>query len=330
MRFVLEESSWAWDGTRREDYIERIEQFIDRLDVIRERGEAHAASREWFSQTVLGSYTLYELLWNPDLPLNLPPEVQQRFAALLGPLHYWDDEREWPGLEARIGDAEVLSPAAVLAHERVSAGQATACVPLPGRFRGPCDVSVGPRTERVHFVADEASHRAFFRDALDVERVNEAELEQLAPHAYPDLHFLEDVWKGLGHFEGGYARVRDSLHRLLAVLDDHGAWVFTDTTGRLSPSDPKPADGKKHPITNQLIERRFIGWGFAVAPERPNVREDTTCRQARERVLKGRTLYCEWHYKFEPHINRAHIHAPVPQSDGRLVVAIFKNHLPLP
>ena len=37
MRFVLEESSWAWDGQDRDGFIERLEQLLDRTDVARER-----------------------------------------------------------------------------------------------------------------------------------------------------------------------------------------------------------------------------------------------------------------------------------------------------
>ncbi len=100
-------------------------------------------------------------------------------------------------------------------------------------------------------------------------------------------------------------------------------------TGRLSPEEAAPEGEAPKPVTNQLVERRFRGWGLEIAPENPDVWEDGRCRRARERVLEGRTLYCEWHYKFG-HRNRAHIHPPVPESQDKLVVAIFRDHLPLP
>ncbi len=330
MRFVLEETSWAWDGNDRAAYIERIEQLLDRLDVAYERGEPYAASRELLVQRVFGEHALTDLLWNPDLPLKVSPEVRQRIAALFNTIRYWDDELEWPGMKATIGDRDALSLSAVLAHARVAEGMATACLPLPGTYHGLCEVIVDGRKEFVHFVVDESSHRAFFRDALEVERADERGLQALAPHAFPDLYFLEDVWDGLRHFEGGYARVHDDLHRLLAKLDDHGAWVFTDATGRLSPEEPEPTNEPSKPVTNELIEQRFRGLGLTMAPEKPNVRADGKCRRARERVLGNRTLYCEWHYKFEPHINRAHVHPPVDESGSKLIIAIFRDHLPLP
>jgi len=329
MRFVLEESSWAWDGNDRVAYIERIEQLLDRLDVARERDEPYAASSELLRQQVLGTSELSDLLWNQDLPLNLPPEVSQRVAALFNSLAYWDDETNWPAIEMSINGRTVVSPSTALAHTKVTERFATACIPLPGTFRGRCEVVVDGRSAQVHFVVDESSHREFFRDAFDVERPNEARLEELARHAYPDLLFLDGVWGELRHFDGGYARVRDALHRLLAVLDDHGAWVFTDKTGRLSPNDPLRDKEFSKSVTDQLIQQRFIGWGFDVAPEKPNVRDDGVCRRARERVLGSRTLYCEWHYKFG-YVNRAHIHPPVPESKGKVIVAIFRDHLPLP
>jgi hypothetical protein len=330
MRFVLEEASWAWDGSNREAYIERIELLLDRLDVARERHESFAASRELLEQKILDAHTLNDLFWSPDLPLNLPSEVRQRLAALFLAIRYWDDEIEWPAVDVVIAGTRVLSPSAALAHARVNQRAATACLPLPGRWSGPCELAVEEVKKQVHFVVDEPSHRAFFRDILELERADEAVLAELVPHAFPDLFFLENVWDGLRQFQGGYARVRDDLHHLLAVLDDHGAWVFTDETGRLSSDDPVSGEAKRTPLTNQLIERRFKRWGFEIAPENPDVRANGACRRARERELKGQTLYCEWHYKFEKHVNRAHIHPPVGVSGGKVVVAIFRDHLPLP
>jgi hypothetical protein len=331
MRFVLEEASWAWNGTGREAYIERIEQLLDRLDAAHARREPFAASDELLSQPILGTSTLADLLWDRSLALSLPHDVSERLTPHFDKMRRWDEEMEWPPFEVDIAGTDVLSPSAALAHARVVEGQATACLPLPGTWSGPLEVTVGGVEARVHFVVNEASHRAFFRDALRVERVDEAGLETLAPHAFPALFFLDGVWDGLRHFQGGYARVRDTLHHLLGVLDDHGAWVFTDDTGRLSPTEPEPKeDAKRTPVTNQIIERRFKGWGLDIAPENPNVRVDGKCRRARERALGKKTLYCEWHYKFEPDTNRAHLHGPVPESGKRMIIAIFRDHLPLP
>jgi hypothetical protein len=330
MRFVLEEASWAWDGSDPGGYVERIEQLLDRLDVARDREEEYAASRELLAQSILPGLMLCDLLFNPDSPLAIPREVIERVSATFGSIRYWDDALEWPAIDVEIDGEAVVSPSAALAHARVGKSLATACLPLPGRWAGRKEVSVQDRKERVHFVVDAGTHRAFFRDALDVERVDEAGLAALAPHAFPDLWCLDDLWDGVRHFEGGYARVRDGLHQFLAVLDDHGAWIFTDETGRLTEAERSSPEQRPVPASNQVIERRFRARGLEIAPENPDVKADGRCRRAREKVLRGRTLYCEWHCKFEPHINRAHLHPPVPESGGKVIIAIFRDHLPLP
>lgn len=337
MRFVLEESSWAWDGQGREAYIEKIEQLLDRLDVVCERQEGYAASEELLSQNIFAQRTLADLLWNRDSPLRLPIEVLERISALFGRMHRWDEDIAWPeDFEVLIDGKAAVSPSAAFTRQLVSQGKATACLPLPGLWKGLCRIAVKDREVPVHFVVDESTHRAFFRDALNVERTNEAGLEVLAPHAFPDLCFLPGLWDGIRHFAGGYARVRDKLHELLAVLDDYGAWAFTDLSDQLSRSESVPYDtGESQNETSReaaraIIQNRFKQWGLEIAPESPDVRKDSKCRRARARTLENRTLYCEWHYKFDPNVNRAHIHPPVPESKGKLIIAIFRDHLPLP
>lgn len=67
-----------------------------------------------------------------------------------------------------------------------------------------------------------------------------------------------------------------------------------------------------------------------MAPENPDVYLDNRCRRAREIAIGERTLYCEWHGKLELHQNRVHIHPPVIESNGKVIIAFFHEHLPLP
>ncbi len=187
MRFLLEETSWGWDGTERDAYVERVEQILDRLDVAREREEPYAGSSLLLTQAILGAHTLADLLWNRDSPLHLPPEVSERIAPHFGAMTYWDDETPWPAVDVKLAGRDVFSPSIALAHARVTRGEATACIPLPGSWSGPLDVVVDQVGTPVHFVVDERSHRAFFRDAIEVERADEDGVAALAPHAFPDL-----------------------------------------------------------------------------------------------------------------------------------------------
>jgi hypothetical protein len=329
MHFILEESSWAWDGEDRLTYIEQIERLLDRLDVADERGEGVTASRELLEQKIAGA-PLAEVLWQGDGPLALPHEVKERLTPHLSRLDYWDDTAPYLEFEATIAGALVISPSAVYAHAHAHGDSPLACLPLPGRWSGPCAVQVGERAVLLHFVTDEASHRAYFRALVDRAKLDEAAIADLAPHAYPNTYFLEGVWRGLRDFSGGLARARGHLLRFLAVFDDHGAWVFGDLTGRLSPAEPVPSATSRVPVTNALIEKRFLGWGLDLAPEKHNVRDHAASRRARTRTLAGESLYCEWHYKLEGHTNRVHVHPPTKATQGRPIVAIFADHLPLP
>lgn len=323
MRFVLEESSWTWDGQDLDAFVARIEGLLDRLDVARERGEDLSACRALFEQKVHG-VELGEILWGANIAL----EIQQRITGHFNMMRFWDDEEELLGLEATIVGAEQFSPSAVYVHARASRDELIACMPLPGTWSGPCTVVVADRAQIVHFVTDAATHRGFFRSAI-AEKKDEHTAEMLAEHAFPDTCFLDGVWRGVRDFAGGYRAVHNELIRFLGILDDHGKWVLTDDTGRLTEDEPGPSDLRKIGVSNDIIKNRFLAWGLDVAPERPNVYADGACRRARERRLGDELLYCELHYKIQLHRNRVHIHRPVKASRDRPIVAIFHEHLPL-
>lgn len=327
MYFLLEESSWAWDGREPEAYVERIEQLLDRLDTAHEREEEFATSTELLEQKVTGGHTLADLLWGPELAMS--HDVQERITTHFGRLRFWDEATGYSDFEAEIAGKPVLSPSAVFVHGRAGEGETIACLPLPGTWRGPCVVRVADRAALVHFVTDEASHRAFFRAAIATRATGDA-LEPLAPHAFPDTCFVETVWRGVREFKGGYAHVRDDLLKFLGEFDDHAAWAYNDETGRRSRNEPIPGDAARRPVTNVLLEERFRALGLDVSRETLDVEKTARLRQQRERVVGGRLLYCEWHYKIEGHQNRVHFHAPVAESEHRPIIAIFHEHLDLP
>lgn len=328
MYFALEEASWGWDGLQPAAYVERIEQLLDRLDCAREREEGFAASSELLSQSILGTTTLADLLWDPE-KLPMTPEIRERITVRFGRLDFWDETAAWPAVTSNVDGEDVISPSSAYVHQLSTQGKLSACIALPGRWRGKCTVTIGKNSQPIHFVVDESTHRNFFRDA--VQPAGEELLESLVSHAFPDVFCVSSVWSELGDFDGGYLRVHQELKRFLTALDDHGSWIFTDTTGRLSPDEKSPAESERPiPVTDNIVEKRFLGLGFDVAPEKPDVRIDGKCRRARERTVGGRNLYCEWHLKVEPHINRVHIHAPVTESGAKVVFAIAADHLPLP
>jgi len=330
MAFVADGSQWCFDGWHPQEIVDGFEKLLERVSVARDRNETVWIGDDLQTRHVLGALDLWSL-FSPIAPIQLPAEIGQELAAWLGRAPHYADEKEWPdGLTDALirvdDDAEVQNDDLAWAHHWVRAGRAVACL---------CLTQSGPHTTvsrqgvaTVHWIQSEADHRAFWRSAVDVEGDNQETLERLAPHAFPDLYFHINVWRGVGRFGGGYAAVRGQLRRYLSVLDDHGCWAFTHPPPALHPGEPVlPAAGRP---SNQVIERRFHGFNLDMAPENPDVHSDGTCRRAREIELADRTLYCEWHGKLERHRNRIYIHEPVPEAGGKVVIAFFHEHLPLP
>lgn len=329
MYFVLEESSWAWDGRDPANYVLRIQALLGRLAVAVERAEAFMFSGALLTQIICGDYTLSDLLWGRVDNIELPHDVSELATALLAHLQYWDEDGEYSELDAEIEGVKVFSPSAAFAHARIGAGETLACIPLPGRWRGLCAVAVGDASRLVHFVTDEATHRGFFRAEIEAKKLETA-LDSLAAHAFPDTYFVDGIWRGLRDFKGDYTRVRDDLLKFLGLFDDHATWIFSDTTGRLSVAEPVPSEANKQGIGNQFLMERFGALGLNVSPETREVYETKRSRTAREVTVRRRILYCEWHYKIERHTNRVHFHGPVDESGLKPIIAIFHEHLYLP
>lgn len=331
MAFVVDGSEWIFNGWSADDIDSALGLLLERCDVARQRQEQVWIGDDLQTRSVLGCLSVWDL-WSPECPITLPRELKDELAAMLGRTPLYLDQELWPEGMAEctivsIFDSEPFdNPDVAWAHHKVRSGHAVACFGLQrsGLYRTATQYGAAD----VHWVIDEAGHRGFFRAAIDVEQDSEATLQQMAPHAFPDIIFLDGVWRGLDDFAGGYLAVRQQLRRHLTVFDDHGYWAFTEPPPKISENDDGPS-GTGRP-GNLLIQQRFQAHGVDVAPESSEVRAKQKYRITRERVLKGRTLFCEWHAKLQPHINRIHVHAPVPESGNRFIVAIFHAHLPLP
>ena len=126
----------------------------------------------------------------------------------------------------------------------------------------------------------------------------------------------------MSDFRGGYRHASADLRKHLAVYDDHGREAFAQAS-----RTDRSAGEQGGPRATAVY---FSRYGIDVAPEKPEVYDDRRCREPRTRALGRRTLYCHWHGKLAPDRNRVHLHEPVPESAGSVIVAIFHEHLPLP
>lgn len=331
MAIVVNAAEWVFDGWPAADVIAALDKFLIRVEIARERDEKLWIGDDFQKRPILGERDLWSLR-NPDSPLQLPQDMWMSLTAWLLSAPFYADDDEWPeGIDdiAIQIDEEPVSENMDVAwvHHHVRAGHIRACIGLVRDGQHLTRSAAG--TAIVHWLGTEASNRTFWRNAIVVDGDSEASLTRFAPHAFPDLQFHPNAWGGLRQLAGGYLALRADIRQTLAILDDRGAWAFTFPPPALAFGEAVGPDPTAVP-SNQIVETRFIGLGIDVAPENPNVRLSADCRKAREVTIGGATLYCQWHVKLEPHRNRIHIHTPVQESKGKVIVAIFHEHLPLP
>lgn len=331
MAFVVDGSDWKLDGKSREQIEAAIERFLEAL------GDAKKAEVPvWFGENfqadpIFGDQIIWDLM-SPGSPLQLPREVWQEVTAYLSQSrHYIEDENQPQGFPSHIDIAIEDGPAVpnrdvAWAHHSVRNGRAVACI---GLWRtGFFSTSSVVATQGLHWVGDSRSVADFWRHGIDVEGNTPAAFERLAKRAYPELYFVGNVLHHADAFVGGYHANASNLKRHLAVLNDYGHWAFTAAPPAQDPTEPPGAAGNRPP--DQLVQIRFARLQIDIAPEHANVKADNKCRKAREVSLGGKVLYCEWHCKLQGHQNRIHVHPSVTESDNKLVIAIFAQHLPLP
>ena len=330
MTFIVNGADWQFDGVGVDVVARALDKFFDFARISKERGEAMRLGDDFQSRQMRGELTLWEL-FSADAGLELPGEIVQELAAWLGPAEYYVDD-EWPDSAGETAIAIGGNPPAenidvAWTHHWVRTGRAVACFTIAEAAVVETVTAAGVAV--VHFVADEASRRKFWRHAIKLEGDNANSLRRNAAHAFPDILFTGGVLEHLERLAGGYLASRERIAATLAVLDERGRWIFTCPPPAVTPDERSPPVLGSLP-SNRLIETRFAHFGLNAAPENPDVRLHRRSREARETMLGGRTLFCEWHVKLEPHRNRVHVHAPIPESGQKLVVAMIDEHLPLP
>ena len=132
MRFVIDETSWRFDGLEQDACIESLETMLDLLDDANEHGHLTCYSEEHFSTTIWQNKSFYEL-YEADLPISIPWEVQERIASILGWLSKWQElDLSWPSVfEVQIDKgSEEYAPSIAWAYEQRKQNKAHAVVCL--------------------------------------------------------------------------------------------------------------------------------------------------------------------------------------------------------
>ncbi|AZE13289.1 hypothetical protein [Pseudomonas chlororaphis] len=330
MAMVVDGSEWKFDGWSSQQISSAMEKILNRVHIALERNESVWVGEELQIQKVFGDFDLWGLM-SSESPVIIDPEIWEELAAWLGRGCCYLDE-EWPidmhEAVTEIDGSNVAENSDVAwAHHNVRAGRAVAC--LSFNRKGVYSTSSRVGTANVHWVTDETSTLEFWRTAIDVEGDTYESLRRLAPHAFPSLYIHPDAWTGLHRLSGGYLEHRNEVKRHFAIFNDYGTWAFMCPPPALAPNEAMGLDPSQAP-SNQIIERRFVGFNVDISPENPSVYRNANCRRAREITIEARELYCEWHAKIQAHQNRIHVHPPIKESNGKFIIAIVHEHLELP
>lgn len=309
-----------------------LENFLECLSFVVDRGEGFLFCNSLQSKKVYEEMDLWTFLYS-DLMQGLNREVIDEIASYFNTgTYYEDDSTLWPPsfMDDVVNDEQGIETClnySFVHHNNINRIP-FACLSLSPKSKIKLVCSHGNST--LYFINSHIESIDYWRnEALDVLRDNQHSLEIIAPHAYPDLYFKDGVWGEVNNFSGGYAAVYNILKKYLSILNDHGAWVFITPPPQTHPTDTATPALGVFP-SKELIENRFTSLSLNMAPEKSNVHANLNCRTAREIVIKKRTIYCEWHGKFELHKNRIHIYPPIMESDEKLIIAFFADHLPLP
>ncbi|HEI9811069.1 hypothetical protein [Serratia marcescens] len=332
MSFVIDADEWDFNGLTEEQFHYRIDNILERIAVARERNENVLVGNTLQSRSVFKNMDLWSFLFDPP-EFEISQEIKEELTSFFNTVEYYEDNSQsWPPgfLEHDVlsNSGEKLGLDLSFIYFNIQDRQPFACL----TFNSLDSIEAISSNKKIiiPYVRDECSHRGFWQNyALEIMRDTQENFQFLSPHAYPDIFFRDEVWGQLHDFDGGYNSVKAQLKKYLSALDSYGAWVFNTPPPLLNPQDTAIPIVEQTP-SKQLIQERFQGLALNISPENPNVYEHRPSREAREIVLEGKKLYCEWHAKLELHRNRVHIHPPLQESNGKVIVAIFHRHLPLP
>ncbi|GBQ42664.1 hypothetical protein [Komagataeibacter europaeus] len=331
MTFIVDGNDWVFDEASITQIHEQIEALLEFVAIGLERHEETFIGDDFQTQPIVAGYTLWQL-FEDGSPVSLSFEIRQELAAWLGKSPIYIDLPDWPNnadeIEISIDSGPPTDNVDVAwAHHLLRSKRPAACYSLTRR--GPLPTQTASGCIAVYFVNTDADRLDFWRNTIRTEGDSLEELIKFAPHAYPCLYFSYGVLQEANNLDGGYSALRWKIQDTFSALNDHGVWIFTCPPPTVSPTEPTIENATGTP-QKQLIRERFQNLTLEGEPENPNVRDNRVCREARELHLGSRILYCEWHIKLEKHRNRIHIHAPVPESNSQVVIAIISPHLPLP
>ncbi len=311
-RLILDDLEWHSEPLKTERLVEGLEELIERFYEARDHDLPIFCYDGLYETERINTKNLASLLHEDtdDLPVSL----RRRLALAFDKLRTIPDE-EIECLEVSLADKKFLAPGAAWGCAvSLKKGEAPCCLTPSFSERGGlllCHAHEQLNADsEVFFAGHHSELSEFFRHAIRFEKVPGTDFEKWAQLAFPKLCFVDGVFGGIRDLSRNFESIRDDLMQHLAVLNDYGMEIFSRKL-------------------NMSIENGFAERGIVISLENSQTRRDSVCRAAREKVFGGETLFFEWHTKIELHRDRIHVHPGTAASEGRVIVGIIHNHLPI-
>ena len=233
-QFLVDEVSWR-EGVIRLPYVERIEQILDTIDYLLDRGHSCIYSDELFTCPLIGDRTFYDL-YDLSAPTPIPAELQERVAAIFGRLRVWQDlDAPWPNsFDVSVDGRDVeYAPSVAWAHTRACEGADKAVPCIVHSERRPCgsvSVRVQESVAEVWMIASIEDAPAYFRWLISKTTNSPDEMARIARDAFPALDFVAEVFDGVKAMSKPYRAIVDDLILHLGFLPTTGG-VFSRELG---------------------------------------------------------------------------------------------------
>lgn len=312
MRFVIDETSWKFNGLSQADFLKDLESFLDLMDSQIEQGHTICYSENLFFFEVFKNFSFYEL-YNPSGLIFVPRHVQERIAIIFSHLQHWEDFENLPlSFDVEINQNKIIesAPSIAWAHHQNKnyVIDTIGCLVYPsGRTSGFLDVEVSETVIPLWFISDQISCLKFFRWIILHGTTAPSQMERFSPSAFPELDFIPGVFNGIKNMSKPYGALVEDLVHHLSVFSDYGKNIFSELY--------IDAPGK------------FGSYNLNVSDENGGTKSNSQAKKDHTRTFKGKEIQFWWHSKLEPDRDRIHIDPSPLKSSGKIIVGIFCRHL---
>lgn len=314
-RIALDEPSFDFRRFSAEELQGQLDVLTETMQELRLAGlKLWVHPEMWTEVHCLNGIDLLTFLFNPEAS-SVNRDTLRLLGRLLDKCPSWREDA--PGIISSVtiapagdgsdADQEFLDlgfSLGVVLH----CGRRMACLTFGATRRGPRTMSSEGVTAQTYFFSTSTELCNFWRWLYSEEAIAEADFFALADRAFPALEFHPDL--KFGAFTGNYLHLRDTIVKVLGVLNDHFAAAMTQHAG----------------LPHQ-VQAALGAYGVNLSPESPKTRSSPKLMAQRTVDLHGHPYVCEWHAKLNPDRNRIHFSLPHSQLAGKILIGIFTKHL---